>query len=59
MSEQERDVRFGHDLRAVQDHNGVDLLLLKRQLALTVEERLIELERQIEFASEIRGAAQR
>jgi hypothetical protein len=37
-------VRFGHDLAQVQDENGVDLLLLKRQLELTVEERLLRLE---------------
>ena len=40
-----------------QDANGTDLLLLRRHLALSVEERLRLLEQQIEFAAELRRAA--
>ena len=56
MIEVPGDVRYGHDLSEVQDENGVDLLLLKRQLSLSVEERLLRLERQLEFARELRDA---
>lgn len=49
-----RDVRFGHDLSRVQDENGVDLLLLEQNLALSVEERLLVLEDFIRFADEVR-----
>jgi hypothetical protein len=54
-----RDVRFGHDLSEVQDHAGVDLLALKKQLALSVEERFANLEQQLSFLLELRGAARR
>jgi hypothetical protein len=50
-SDAPRDVRFGHDLAQVQDENGVDLLLLKRQLELTVEERLLRLEQHQQFVA--------
>ena len=59
MTESERDVRFGALPRDVQDESGVDLLQLKKQLKLSVEERLLNLERQIEFARELRGSARR
>ncbi len=59
MSEAETDVRFGHDLTQVQDESGVDLLQLKKQLQLTPEQRLLNLEQQIEFMRELRGAAER
>jgi hypothetical protein len=54
---EEHDIRFGHDLEDVQDENGVDLLLLKRQLALSVEERFRRLEQHAEFVAELRDAA--
>lgn len=54
-----QDVRFGHDLSQVQDDNGVDLLLLKRQLLLSVEERFLRLEQHQEFVEELRGAVTR
>ena len=50
------DVRFGHDLREVQDDNGVDLGLLQRNLKLSVEERLRTLEDFIAFADSVRRA---
>jgi hypothetical protein len=53
------DPRFGHALGGVQDESGADLLLLKQQLALTVEERFLRLEQHQEFVSELRGAANR
>lgn len=59
MSSAETDVRFGHDLTQVQDESGVDLLQLKKQLQLTPEQRLLNLERQIEFMRELRSAAER
>ena len=59
MSEAETDVRFGHDLTQVQDESGVDLLQLKKQLQLTPEQRLLNLEQQLEFLRELRGAAER
>ncbi len=49
----ERDVRYGHDLRKVQDENGVDLLLLQQNLTLSVEERLLALEDFLRFADEV------
>lgn len=49
----ERDIRFGHDLRHVQDENGVDLLLIKQNLKLSVEERLLALEDFVRFADEV------
>lgn len=51
------DVRFGHDLKEVQNESGVDLLLLQQQRALSVEERFQNLERQLEFLSELRNSA--
>lgn len=59
MPHEESDVRFGHDLTQVQDEAGVDLLLLKKQLSLSVEERLLNLERQLEFVLQLQGAAKR
>ena len=59
MSSGAEDPRYGHDLQQVQDANGVDLLLLKRQLELSVEERLLNLERHLEFVQELQGAARR
>ncbi len=59
VPKQETDVRFGHDLTQVQDESGVDLLQLKKQLQLSVEERFVNLEKQIEFVRELRGAARR
>jgi hypothetical protein len=59
MSDAETEVRFGHDLTQVQDESGVDLLQLKKQLQLTPEQRLLNLERHIEFMAELRGAAAR
>ena len=55
----ETDVRFGHDLTQVQDDNGVDLIQLRKQLELSVEERLLNLEKQQEFALELQGSANR
>lgn len=57
MSRAEKDVRFGHDLNQVQDESGVDLLQLRKQLELSVEERFTNLENQLKFMSELRGAA--
>lgn len=48
------DVRFGHDLRQVQDEQGVDLALLQANLALSVEERLLALEESVRFAESVR-----
>lgn len=48
------DVRFGHDLSEIQDENGVDLSLLKSNLALSVEERFRALEDFVRFAESIR-----
>lgn len=59
MSEDESDVRFGHDLRRVQDASGVDLLLLKKQLELSVEQRLLNLEEHLKFVNELKGSARR
>lgn len=50
-------MRFGHDLSQVQDESGVDLLQLKKQLELSVEERFTNLENQLKFVSELRGSA--
>jgi len=49
-----KDLRFGHDLSQIQDENGVDLALLRANLALTVEERLLALEQMIRFAESVR-----
>lgn len=57
MTSQERDVRFGHDVNAIQDEAGVDLLQLRAQLALSVEERFLRLEAQLEFLQELQGSA--
>jgi hypothetical protein len=59
MAQPESDLRYGHDLRQVQDENGTDLLLLKQSLNLSVEERLLRLEQGQEFLSELRGSARR
>lgn len=59
MSKAETDVRFGHDLKQVQDESGVDLLQLKKQLDLSVEERFRNLESQLRFMRELRGSAHR
>lgn len=50
------DVRFGHDLSRVQDDQGVDLALLRANLAMTVEERLRELEERVRFVESLRRA---
>ncbi len=55
----EKDARYGADLSQVQDESGVDLLLLRAQLKLTVEERLLNLEEQQRFVAEIQGTAKR
>ena len=59
QGEGDRDPRYGHDLGAVQNADGVDLLLLREQLSLSVEERFRRLERQLEFLLELKGAANR
>lgn len=59
MSGAETDVRFGHDLKQVQDESGVDLLQLKKQLQLSVEERFANLETQLRFVRELQGSASR
>jgi len=59
MSRTETDVRFGHDLKQVQDESGVDLLQLKKQLKLSVEERFNNLSNQLEFVRELQGSAKR
>ena len=51
------DVRYGHDLQQVQDETGVDLLALKKQLELSVEERFLRLGEHMAFVRELRGAA--
>jgi hypothetical protein len=51
-----RDIRFGHDLNRLQDQNGVDLSLLKANLAQSVEERLLALEDYTRFAEAVRPA---
>jgi hypothetical protein len=53
------DVRFGHDLKEVQNESGVDLLLHRQQRALTVEQRFLNLEKQLEFLEELRKSASR
>lgn len=53
----DRDIRFGHDLDEVQDEHGVDLALLRANLALSVEERLRALEECIRFAESVRPVA--
>jgi hypothetical protein len=55
----ERDNRFGHNLAEVQDASGVDLLSLKKQLGLPLEERFTNLEKQLSFLHELQGSAQR
>jgi hypothetical protein len=50
----DQDIRFGHDLNAVQDESGVDVSLLKANLSLTVEQRLLALEDYIRFAESVR-----
>jgi hypothetical protein len=55
----ERDLRDGHLYSEVQDENGVDLPLLRHQLSLSFEERLLELERMLEFAAELQAAPRR
>ncbi len=59
MSRADDDVRYGHDLSRVQDENGVDLLLLKKQLALSLEERFARLEQHTAFIRELQGTARR
>lgn len=49
----ERDVRFGHDLPQIQDANGVDLSLLRANLEMSVEERLLALEECILLAETV------
>lgn len=52
------DIRYGHDLNEVQDENGVDLSLLRANLVLTVEERLLALQDFVEFADNVTGGNQ-
>lgn len=52
-------MRYGHDLGHVQDDSGVDLLLLKKQLELSVEERFLRLEQHIEFVRQLQGTARK
>jgi hypothetical protein len=59
QKEESRDLRYGHDLSVVQNAEGVDLLLLREQLSIPVEERFRRLERQLEFLLELKGAANR
>jgi hypothetical protein len=59
VHEDKKDIRFGHNLAEVQDASGVDLLLLKKQLELSVEERFSNLERQLTFVHELLGSAYR
>lgn len=59
MPQPENDARYGADLSQIQDEAGVDLLLLRAQLKLSVEERLLNLEKQQRFVAELRGAANR
>jgi hypothetical protein len=56
MSKAASDVRFGHDLKEVQNESGVDLLLLQQQRALSVEQRFLNLEKQLEFLDELRNS---
>ena len=58
MEQPPRDIRFGHALDEVQDENGVDLALLRSNLALTVEERLRALEESIRLVEAVRPAPQ-
>lgn len=54
------DVRFGHDVKNhVQDAHGVDILQLREQLKLSVEERFRRLQQHAEFVERLRGAARR
>lgn len=57
MQDERDDPRFGQPFGTVQDESGVDLLLLKQQLALSVEERFLRLEQHQAFVSELQGAA--
>ena len=57
--ERGEDPRFGRDPGAIQNADGVDLLSLREQLSLSVEERFVRLERQLSFLLELRGAAKR
>jgi hypothetical protein len=57
--DESRDPRYGHDLNAVQNAEGVDLLLLREQLSIPIEERFRRLERQLDFLLELKGAANR
>lgn len=59
MENEPYDLRYGHDLETVQDENGVDLLLLREQLKLTVEERFRRLEQHAAFVEGLRGSAAR
>lgn len=51
-----RDIRFGHDLSEIQNADGVDLALIRANLRLSVEERLLALEAQIRLADELDAA---
>jgi len=53
QGDRERDVRFGHDLRQIQDENGVDLSLLQSNQKLSVEQRLLALEEYLRFADSV------
>lgn len=51
-----RDIRFGHDLTKIQNADGVDLALIRANLRLSVEERLLALEAQIRLADALDAA---
>ena len=51
-----RDIRFGHDLSEIQNADGVDLALIRANLRLSVEERLLALEAQIRLADALDAA---
>ena len=53
QNDTDQDVRFGHRLNEIQDENGVDLGLLRANLKLSVEERLLALEEMIAFAESV------
>lgn len=48
------DVRFGHNLASIQDQNGVDVSLLRSNLRLSVQERLMALEDYLQFVDAVR-----
>ena len=51
------DPRNGVDPVDIQDENGTDLLLLRENLKLTVEQRLLELEARVNATEQIKPVA--